>query len=100
MSRKLTEFQQALLDSPICILWPHCACEKNLVKWQEALSDDRILTLEQIEAAEEVVFYSLACAAQHCPEPEIKAYAARQLANLTKRRQRIAAKAQAEARAN
>jgi hypothetical protein len=42
-----------------------------------------------LEAAETVIYFNLACAAKHCPDPEIKAYAARQFANLTLRRERI-----------
>jgi hypothetical protein len=98
--RKLTEFQQMQLDSPICILWPACACRKNIVHWQEALGDeDRVFTLEELEAAEMVIYFSCACAAEHCPDPAIKAYAARQFANLTRRRERIAQE-QLTARAN
>lgn len=90
------------LHSPSCLLWPDCGCHDNLVHWQQALGDDdRVFTMEQIEWAEEVIFYTCACVAHHCPDREVKAYCARQLANLTRRRERIAAQAQAQgARAN
>jgi hypothetical protein len=98
--RKLTKFEELVLNSPTCLLWPNCACRHNIVHWQDALEDqDRIFTLEQLEAAETVIFYSCACAAEHCPDPEIQLYAARQYANLTLRRERIAA-AQERAGAN
>ena len=90
--RKLTKFEKQALNSPTCLFWPDCACYENIVHWQEALDDaDRTFTTEQLEAAEEVIFYSCACAAEHCPAPKTKLYAARQVADLTLRRQRIAA---------
>ena len=101
MSRKLTSFETRFLNSPTCLLWPDCACEKNLVHWQRELWDDeRSFTLEQIEAAEEVIFLTVACVSVHCPDPVIKAYGQRQLAQLTQRQQRIALQALQEVRAN
>jgi hypothetical protein len=104
MSRRkrngLTRFEELVLNSPTCLLWPNCACHHNLTHWQEALEDtDKIFTFEELEAAETVIFYSCACAAEHCPDREFKLYAARQFANLTLRRERIAA-AQQRAEAN
>jgi hypothetical protein len=99
-SRGLTSFEKLFLNSRECLLWPDCACFKNITHWQDALIDeDQTFTREQLEAAEEVIFYSCACVAAHCPDPEIKRFGARQWAELTLRRQRIAA-AQREARAN
>jgi hypothetical protein len=106
MSRRkptqLTSLEQRFLNSPTCILWPDCACHKNLVHWQDVLwDDDRFFTLtpEQLEWAEEVLFCTCACVAEHCPDPKIKAYGARQFLNLSLRRERIAA-AQQRAEAN
>jgi hypothetical protein len=96
----LTNFEETLLNSRDCLLWPDCGCFNNLAHWQEALQDeDRIFSLEQLEYAEELLFYTCACVAAHCPDPKIKAYGARQWANLTARRQRIA-QAQNQASAN
>jgi hypothetical protein len=97
--RSLTKFEQELLNSPECLLWPDCACHNNLAHWQGALQDGRTFDNEQIEAAEEVIFYTCACVAEHCPDPTIKAYGKRQWARLTQRRHRIA-QPQREARAN
>jgi hypothetical protein len=87
---RLSDFEKTLLNSPECLLWPSCGCFKNLAHWQEALQDhDRTFTLEQLEDAADLLFYTCACVATHCPDPTIKAYCARQWANLTQRRQRI-----------
>jgi hypothetical protein len=94
MSRRqpgtLTKYEELILNSPTCLLWPNCACHENLLHWQKALwDDDRKFTPEQLEWAEEVLFCTCACLAVHCPDPKIKAYGARQWAQLTQRRQRI-----------
>jgi hypothetical protein len=87
----LRKIEQYLLQSPICELWPCCACHANIVRWQEALDDeDRTFSLEQLQEAEELIFFTCACAAQHCPDAKTKAYCARQLVELTQRRHRIA----------
>jgi hypothetical protein len=89
--RKLTPVEELILNSPTCLLWPDCACHENLVHWQEALQDEeRTFDPEQLAWAEELIFFTCACVAEHCPDPETKAYGARQFANLTARRQRIA----------
>jgi hypothetical protein len=82
---------QEILNSPTCLLWPKCGCHETIVHWQKVLKDaDGILTMEALEAAEVVIFFACACAAEHCPDPETKAYAKRQFENLTQRRYRIA----------
>ena len=92
MSRKLTRIEELFLNSPTCLLWPRCGCHETITYWQEALEDaDREFTMEELEAAETVIYFSVACAAEHCPDPQTKAYAAKQFANLTLRRQRVAA---------
>jgi len=85
--RGLTEFQR-VLSSPVCLWWPdECPCLDNLVLWQDALLDDeRTLTSEEVECAEEVIFYTCACAAHRCPDQKIKEYAQRQYVRLTVRR--------------
>jgi hypothetical protein len=89
--RELTSFEQMFLNSPTCLLWPDCACHQNLINWQEALQDEeRTFDLEELAWAEELIFFTCACVAEHCPDPQTKAYGARQLTNLTQRRQRIA----------
>jgi hypothetical protein len=92
LDRALTKSAaQEILNSPTCLLWPDCACHQNIVHWQEALSDEeRTFDHEQLHWAEELIFCTCACVAQHCPVPETKAYAAQQQSNLTQRRYRIA----------
>ena len=98
--RPLMAWEQQLLESKTCLLWPYCACHDNIVKWQQALEDDdRIFTAEELSWAEDIIYVSVACAATHCPDRKIKRYCIEQLANLTQRRERIA-KAQQEARIN
>jgi hypothetical protein len=90
--RELTKFEQLILSSPVCLLWPNCSCFKTITHWQRLLDDaDETFTLEELEAAEVMIYFSLACAAEHCPDPETKLYAKRQFANLSLRRERIAA---------
>jgi hypothetical protein len=102
MSRRaLTKFEQLILSSPTCLLWPACSCHQTLVHYQRVLDDpDETLTLEQLEAAEVCIYFSVACAAEHCPDPKTKLYAAGQFARLTQRRERIARQQRAGARAN
>ncbi len=89
--RPLTAFERRLLESPECLLWPECACYQNIVKWQQALADEsRTFDKEQLEYADDILFYTCACVAAHCPDPEIKAFGERQFARLTARRERIA----------
>jgi hypothetical protein len=84
------------LNSPTCLLWPRCGCHETIAQWQALLEDpNEIFTPEEVEAAEMVIFVSLACAAEHCPDPLTKAYAKKQFARLTQRRARIAAAQQA-----
>ncbi len=94
MSRPLTAFEKRLLSSPECLLWPDCACAKNLAKWQEALLDeDRTFTSEELEYVDDIIFYTCACVSAHCPDLDIKKYGERQLARLTQRRERVAQQA-------
>ncbi len=91
--RALTPAEIEFLNSPTCTLWPECSCHDNLLKWQAALLDeDRTFNSEQLEWAEEVLFYTMACVSRHCPEPKIKKFGERQFARLTARRERIALK--------
>jgi hypothetical protein len=86
-----SKLEKELLKEDECSLWPDCACHDNLIKWQEALTDeDRTFSPEQIEWAEEVLFATVACVSAHCPDPKVKAYSAIQLRNLTGRRRRMA----------
>jgi hypothetical protein len=81
---------QEILNSPTCLLWPECGCHDTITHWQKVLDDaDQTFTKEEVEAAETVIFFACACAGKHCPNPTTKAYAARQLENLTQRRYRI-----------
>src|SRR5262249_29521652 len=97
--RGLTSFEELLLNSRTCLLWPDCYCRENLMKWQEALEDeDQTFTSEELEYASDIIFYTCACVAHRCPDPTIKAYGERQYARLTVRRLRIAQQ-QREARA-
>jgi hypothetical protein len=90
--RGLTKFEELILNSPTCLLWPACSCHETICHWQGLLDDpDETFTLEQLEAAEVCIYFSVACAGEHCPNPETKAYAKRQFARLTERRERIAA---------
>jgi hypothetical protein len=90
MSRALTKFEELILNSPTCLLWPDCACHDTLVHWQRLLDDaDETFTPEEVDAAETVIYFAVACAAKHCPDRPTKAYCDRQYANLTARRQRI-----------
>jgi hypothetical protein len=101
VSRALTKFEQLILNSPTCLLWPNCSCFKTITHWQRLLDDpNEIFTLEQLEWAEEIIYFSVACAGEHCPDPKTKLYAAGQFARLTQRRERIARQQRAEARAN
>jgi hypothetical protein len=101
MSRRLTKFEQLILNSPTCLLWPNCSCHHTITHWQALLDDtDEIFTLEQLEAAEVCIYFSVACAAEHCPDPKTKLYAAGQFARLEQRRERIARQQRVEARAN
>jgi hypothetical protein len=89
--RKLTKFEELVLNSPTCLLWPNCACRHNIEHSDEALDDKtRIFDMETLEYAADLLYFTMACVSEHCPDPEIKAYGARQFANLTRRRQRIA----------
>jgi len=88
--RQLTKIEEMFLNSPTCLLWPRCGCHETITHWQRLLDDpNQRFTLEELEAAEVVIYINIACAAAHCPDPETKAYAAQQYANLTRRRQRI-----------
>ncbi len=90
----------ALLQSKRCLLWPECACHQNLVHWQQALEDEsRVFELDALAWAEEIIFYSCACVAEHCPDRKTRAYGARQVAELRRRRARIATASQIMARA-
>jgi len=92
VSRKLTKIEELLFNSPTCLLWPKCGCFQTITNWQRLLEDeDEVFTLEELEAGETVIYFSVACAAAHCPEQETREYAQRQFANLTQRRQRIEA---------
>jgi hypothetical protein len=92
LDRALTKSAaQEILNSPTCLLWPDCGCHQTITHWQKVLKDtDGILTIETLEAAEIAIFFSCACAGEHCPDPITKAYAKRQFENLTQRRYRIA----------
>src|SRR5262249_52442801 len=88
---QMRSIEERLMRSPECLLWPTCGCYQNLTHWQQALLDeDRTFSSEQLEWAEELLFYTCACVAAHCPDQAIKAYGERQFAQLTQRRQRIA----------
>jgi hypothetical protein len=90
MSRPLTKFEELILNSPTCLLWPDCACYGNIVRWQRELKDEQQLwEPEQLEWAEEHIYCTCACVAEHCPDPVTKAYCKEQFANLLARRQRI-----------
>ena len=90
--RNLTKLEQMLFNSPTCLLWPRCGCFQTITHWQDLLEDpDEVFTPEELEAGETVIYFSLACAAEHCPDPKTREYAAQQFRNLNLRRQRIAA---------
>ena len=90
--RTLTKIEQLFLNSPTCLFWPRCGCFQTITYWQELLEDlDEVFTLEELEAGETVICFSLACAAEHCRDPATKEYAQQQFRNLSLRRQRIAA---------
>jgi hypothetical protein len=82
--------EQLMLNSPTCLLWPDCGCAQTITHWQRLLDDtSEIFTPEEVEAAECVIYFAVACAAKHCPDRPTKAYCDRQFANLLARRQRI-----------
>src|SRR5262249_23562870 len=92
---QMRSFEELLMKSPECLLWPNCGCYQNLTHWQEALQDeDRTFSSEELEWAEELLFYTCACVAAYCPDAKINRYGERQFAQLSVRRLRIAEQAE------
>jgi len=59
-------------------LFPNCACHDNLVHFQTALETEHY-TWPQIQSIAHVIATNLTCVSMHCPDPETRAWAERQL---------------------
>jgi hypothetical protein len=71
-----------LLNSKRCGLWPQCSCFHHLTHWQEKLSDEKLTwTVQQLAEGETAIFYSLSCAAMHCPDRKVRTFCQMQLLN-------------------
>ena len=82
---RLTKWQRAHLNSPVCITWPFCDCRSSIVRWQNEL-EARVWSLEELAWIEDEIFYCCECAGRRCPEPETREYCARQYEELLTRR--------------
>jgi hypothetical protein len=67
-------------DRP-CTLWPECGCAKTLAHFQEALPSSVEYTWPQLQSVAFTIAMNLACVVAHCPDPVMRAYAARQLSD-------------------
>jgi hypothetical protein len=66
----------------VCELWPECACNKFMIHQQRQLPDESIVwDTETLSAIETVLFFTLQCVAEYCPDPKVKRYATVQLLN-------------------
>jgi hypothetical protein len=65
-----------------CIWWPRCGCCENLFVYGFVLrnSEHLIWDLEDLQAAEDLIFFALCCAGKRCPDDEVRRHAKRQLA--------------------
>ena len=81
----LTDAKRAmaeLLRRKRCQLYPECSCHKSLLHWQGLLLDDRMVwEFEHIQWADLSIFLVLSCLERHCPDREVRTYAAMQLLN-------------------
>jgi hypothetical protein len=79
-ARKALETHRSEVNN--CTLYPQCGCAANLARFAERLSDEEIVwETYELAAIETVLFCSLECLSQHCPDLTVKAYALRQLSD-------------------
>jgi hypothetical protein len=65
-----------------CDIWPDCSCARDLGHWQGVLQkDDHDWTLDELEYAQCIIFFSLCCVAHKCPDRKVRRYATVQLLN-------------------
>src|SRR5262249_13673696 len=62
-----------------CTFYSWCGWYETLRLWGQNLSEDRIWPRDTLDAAECLIFISLACLSRHCPDMAIRAYAREQL---------------------
>ena len=56
-----------------CQFWPNCACRSHLVNFDKLLDDDeRIWEPEELGAVETVLYFTLECVANYCPDTRIR----------------------------
>jgi hypothetical protein len=78
-----------LINARTCTLWPDCSCYHTLTHWERQLANDELSwTVPELAWAETAIYFSLSCAAAHCPDQAVKAYCQDQLANSWFDRQR------------
>jgi hypothetical protein len=56
-----------------CWLWPNCACRSHLVNFNKLLDDDeRIWEPEELSTAETILYFTLECVSNYCPDTRIR----------------------------
>jgi hypothetical protein len=78
----MNDLTTILMNKKQCELWPDCACNKFMIHQQQRLPDESIVwDTEVLAAIETILFFTLQCVAEYCPDPKVKRYARTQLLN-------------------
>jgi len=76
------------LKEKYCSFWPDCHCNTGLLDYLDKFDREEDFTIEQLAAIETVIFMSLRCIEDCCPDPKGRRWATIELMDPWWNRQR------------